>query len=135
MVAQQLYTLWVGGSNPSAPTISSVPSDCSRIVLPRHVIVFPANDPIQMPACSKSFSVTSQKGEIKLRSGVKRRCKLCARQIRTVKNKSAVNAGNSVVAVRHAAPSHKAGHKLAFAKMLKKYGTGWQTRIVRPHRS
>jgi len=44
-----------------------VPSRRSFIVRPRHSTVLPVNAPSQSADCSKSFTGTSQKGEIRLR--------------------------------------------------------------------
>ena len=51
------------------------------------------NAPNQSAACSKSFTGTSQNGETSLRSGVNRRCRFCARQIRINRQAAAVSGG------------------------------------------
>ena len=55
--------------------------------------------------------------------------------MRTSKNANAVNGRQNVFAVGSETKIHNSGHSEAFDRMLKKYGSGWQTRMVRAHRN
>ena len=98
-------------------------------------MVFPVNAANQMAAFKTSRTGTSHAGEINFRSGVKRRCKSCATQIRMSKRKNAASKGQIDFAANAEEASHNSGQSEALASRLKKYGTGWQTRMVRAQRN
>ena len=99
---------------------TSVPSRRNFIFRPRHSTVLPAKAQIQSATCSKSFSGTSQNGEINFRSGVKRRCRFCASTIRISKNAIAVSGAQKVFAAASETKNQSSGQSVALERMLKK---------------
>ena len=55
--------------------------------------------------------------------------------IRINKSATATSGAQSVFDQTSDATSHSSGQSVALDRMLKKYGTGWQTRMVRAQRS
>ena len=113
----------------------NVPSRRRRIFCPRHSTVFPKNAPAQITACCKSFTGASHGGAMLSRDCMNRRWRFCARTIRMSKQTTAMSGAQRVFDQTSDAISHSSGQSVALDRMLKKYGTGWQTRMVRAQRS
>ena len=114
--------------------------------------MLPRNAANQIATFNKSRTGTSHAGEIKFLSGVNRRCRFCARKIRNKQNAGAMIAphgianenwklcmapGSVSVADNFDNPTmnQSIAHSVTLDKMLKKYGAGWHTRMVRAQRS
>lgn len=128
-----------------------LPSRCRRYRSPRHSMRLPKNAPAQTTTWARSFNGTSSGAPNPMRRCVNRRWSNAAVRTRAAKKPKPRTIRNEAAAPATVALPDTAGvwtsrggsetsiqikgQNVALLKMLKKYGSGWQTRTVLAQRS